>query len=228
MPASKQKHIDPSTDNRRTAASKTVVIKKTGIIADSHGNVRKLSDAIAFLKGQNCLRIYHLGDICDSTSPQTADACVSLMRDNKIKAVKGNNDHAISLNDSGHTGYSVSIASINYLRNLPLLLKNGNLLFTHSLPFAEKLGLSSMVGAMTPKHISHFFADYPKTILFRGHSHSPEIIRPENHNFSCTSLLPEQRFDLNLTVPCIFTCGALTDGHCLILESDYSLACLCF
>lgn len=203
-------------------------MKKTGIIADSHGHVQKLADAIVFLKKQNCLRIYHLGDICDSTSPQTADACVALIRDSKIIAVKGNNDHALTLSDSGSTEYPVSSATINYLRNLPLLRQDGTLLFAHSLPFIEKLGLSSMVGQMTPKNIIRFFTNYPTAILFRGHSHSPEIISPENHNFSCIPLLPGHKFDLNLTTPCIFTCGALTDGHCLILEPDYSLACLCF
>jgi len=150
------------------------------------------------------------------------------MLDNSIMAVKGNNDHAISLNDFDHTGYPVSAASVNYLRNLPLLLKNGDLLFTHSLPFVEELGLSSMVGLMAPKNLSRFFTDYPAAILFRGHSHSPEIIKPENHNFACKPLFPGQKFDLNLISPCVFTCGALTEGHCLILESDHSLACLCF
>lgn len=203
-------------------------MEKTGIIADSHGHVRELEKAIAFLKEQGCLRIYHLGDICDSTTPQTADACVALMRNNKITAVRGNNDHALSLMDSGPTENPVSRAAVNYLGNLPLLLRNGTLLFTHSLPFVEKLGLSSMVGQMTPKNIARFFKDYPAAILFRGHSHSPEIIRPENHHFSRAPMVPGQKFDLNPAAPCIFTCGALTDGHCLILEPDYSLACLCF
>ncbi|OQY05293.1 MAG: hypothetical protein B6I22_07690 [Desulfobacteraceae bacterium 4572_123] len=227
MPVSK-KTTCPFTGQSPESDIGGSLMKKTGIIADSHGHVGRLSDAIAFLKKQNCLSIYHLGDICDSTSPQTADACVSLMMGNKIMAVKGNNDHVISLNESGHAGYPVSTASVNYLRNLPLLLKDGNLLFTHSLPFVEELGLSSMVGTMIPENISRFFTDYPATILFRGHGHSPEIIRPENRNFSRTPLIPGQKFNLNPTSPCVFTCGALTDGHCLILEPDYSLACLCF
>ena len=228
MQAIQQKHLVPSQDNYQKATMAPVAMEKTGIIADSHGHVQKLADAIAFLKKQNCRRIYHLGDICDSTSPQTADACTAIMRDNKIMAVKGNNDHALTLGDSGRTGDPVSTITVNYLRNLPLLLKDRTLLFTHSLPFIEELGLSAMIGQMTPKNIVRFFTDYPTSILFRGHSHSPEIIRPENHNFSCIPLVPGQKFDLNLTAPCVFTCGALTDGHCLILESDYNLACLCF
>jgi len=228
MPTIWQRQPDFSPATLQKTTSDPVAMVKTGIIADSHGHFEKLSDAIAFLKAQNCLRIYHLGDICDSTFPQTADACVALIQDNKIMAVKGNNDYALSLNSSHLTGNPFSAATVNYLRNLPLLLKDRMLLFTHSLPFVEELGLSSMVGPMSPQNIAHFFTTCPTSVLFRGHSHSPEIIRSNNNHFTCTPLVPGQKFDLNLAAPCIFTCGALTDHHCLILEAGYTLACHCF
>ncbi len=228
MPAIMQKYPAPSAPNSQKVTVSTAVMVKTGIIADSHGHVQRLSDAIAFLKAQHCLRMIHLGDICDSTSPQTADACVALMQNNNIMAVKGNNDHAISLNDAHHTGDSVSPATIHYLRNLPLLLKDQKQLFAHSLPFAEELGLSSMVGTLTSRNILRFFTNYPGFILFRGHSHNPEMIRPGNPDFTRRPLVVGQTIDLNRASSMVFTCGALTDGHCLIIKPDGTLTCLCF
>jgi predicted phosphodiesterase len=228
MPAIWQKHLAPAAPSSRKITVSGTVLTKTGIMADSHGHVQRLSDAIAFLKEQDCLRMVHLGDICDSTSPQTADACVALMQNNTIGAVKGNNDHAISLNNAHHTWAAVSTATINYLRNLPLLLTDQNRLFTHSLPFEKELGLSSMIGALTTENIVRFFKSYPGFTLFRGHSHSPEMIRSENSHFTRSPLMVGQTVDLKRTSPIIFTCGALTDGHCLIIEPEGTLTCLCF
>jgi predicted phosphodiesterase len=228
MPAIWQKHLAPAAPNSGKITVSTAIMAKTGIMADSHGHVQRLSDAIAFLKAQNCLRMVHLGDICDSTSPQTADACVALMQNNNILAVKGNNDHAISRNDSQHTGAAVSTATINYLRNLPLLLTDQKQLFTHSLPFEKELGLSSMVGDLTTENIVRFFKKYPGFTLFRGHSHSPEMIRSEKSHFTRSPLVAGKTVDLNRASPMVFTCGALTDGHCLIIEPDGTLTCLCF
>ena len=228
MPANLQKQLAPAALGSEKVTVSTATMGKTGIIADSHGHVQRLSDAIAFLKAQHCLRMIHLGDICDSTSPQTADACVALMQNNNIMAVKGNNDHAISLNDAHHTGNIVSPATINYLRNLPLLLKNRKQLFTHSLPFTEEFGLSSMVGTLTSKNILRFFTNYPGFILFRGHSHNPEMIHPGTPHFSRRPLVVGQTIDLNRASPIVFTCGAVTDGHCLIIKPDGRLTCLCF
>ncbi len=228
MPAILQKQLAPAAPHSEKITVSTATMVKTGIIADSHGHVQRLSDVIAFLKAQHCLRMIHLGDICDSTSPQTADACVALMQNNNIMAVKGNNDHAISLNDAHHAGDIVSPATINYLRNLPLLLKNRKQLFTHSLPFTEELGLSSMVGTLTSKNILRFFTNYPGFILFRGHSHNPEMIRPGTPHFIRSPLVVGQTIDLNRASPMVFTCGALTGGHCLIIKPDGTLTCLCF
>jgi len=57
-----------------------------------------------------------------------------------------------------------------------------------------------------------------RPILFRGHSHSPELMWCRNDQVMTRTLLPAERVDLTRWIPCIITCGALTDRHCLIWE----------
>ena len=66
-------------------------------MADSHGSPEAIKAGIIFLKNRNCHLIYHLGDICDSHRPETANECVRLLKENEILAIKGNNDYAILL-----------------------------------------------------------------------------------------------------------------------------------
>ena len=47
--------------------------------------------------------------------------------------------------------------TIGYLSALPLVAGYGEALFTHSLPFAEKLGLSSMIRGMGRDEAALFF-----------------------------------------------------------------------
>lgn len=201
---------------------------RTGIIADSHGLVSSLADAIAFLQRRDCHRIVHLGDICDSIRPETADACVRLIRDNRILAVKGNNDHAVTVNQTGRSDVPVLPSTVDYLNRLPLMRRSGTLLFAHSRPFVRELGLSSMIGSMSDRNARRFFRTCPHAVLFRGHSHSPELIWNRNASLGVSPLVPGQGIDLNLRIPCIVTCGATLDGYCQILEPDRRLFCFSF
>ena len=134
---------------------------RTGIIADSHGLVSNLADAIAFLQRRGCHRIIHLGDICDSIRPETADACVRLIRKNRILAVKGNNDHAVAVNQTGRSDVPVLPSTVDYLNRLPLMRRSDTLLFAHSRPFVRELGLSSMIGSMSDRNVHRFFPHLP-------------------------------------------------------------------
>jgi predicted phosphodiesterase len=76
-----------------------------GIMADSHGQPGVITAALELFQREGCRLIYHLGDICDSDHPETADSCAEILRASNVTAIKGNNDHAISGN---HTGEKVS------------------------------------------------------------------------------------------------------------------------
>ncbi|MCP4115078.1 MAG: hypothetical protein GY737_06640 [Desulfobacteraceae bacterium] len=82
--------------------------EKIGIMADSHGKPEVIQGAISFLKEKECSLLYHLGDICDSGSPGTADVCVELLKKHDVIAIKGNNDHIVVVNHRTQPGEVVS------------------------------------------------------------------------------------------------------------------------
>ncbi len=182
-------------------------------MADSHGMADTITRAVGLFRKENCRLIYHLGDICDSAHPETADSCAGILRKNNITAVKGNNDHAVSAN---HPEGIISEVTIGYLSALPLVAEYGEALLTHSLPFAETLGLSCMIRGMGRNEAALFFKKHPEKILFRGHGHNPEIISEESGEMVVRSMLPGENTVLAGRLPCIITCGSLAAGYCMI------------
>jgi predicted phosphodiesterase len=191
-----------------------------GIMGDSHGQAATIRGALAVFADVGCDFIYHLGDVCDSTLPETADTCMDLLLDNGVITIKGNNDQAIVANHIGREKSPVSLKVLQLLKNLDLEMRYRNAIFIHSLPFVQELGLSSMIGVMGKKEIRRFFKDYPKHILFRGHSHSPEIAWVQDGELKATSLVAGSKLRLLGRIPCVVTCGALTRGWCMIWNPE--------
>jgi hypothetical protein len=137
-------------------------------------------------------------------------------------AIKGNNDHQIDVNHRARCGTPehrldlIPTDILEFIHNLPLLRSCDPALFTHSLPFARDLGLSSMVGVMGEVEINRFFSTDPQGILFRGHSHAPEIVYRHGHQVISRTLQPGRQYTITDRLPCVVTCGALTHRFCMI------------
>jgi len=195
---------------------------RLGIMADSHGESDKIVAALAFFSENDCDGYFHLGDICDSAHPETAEACVRPLIDSGVMAIKGNNDHQIDVNHRARSGTPehrldlIPIDILEFIHNLPLLRSCKPVLFTHSLPFARELGLSSMIGVMGEVELNRFFSTDPQGILFRGHSHDPEIVYIHGHQVISRILQPGRQYKIKDRLPCVVTCGALTGRFCMI------------
>ncbi len=187
-----------------------------GIMADSHGQVETMLAALACFRQAGCRRVYHLGDICDSLRPEASDACVQLLQDEQVTALKGNNDHTLVVNRPDATGAGVAPETIDFLNRLPMQTKEDEAVFTHSLPFEKELGLSCMVRTPGEQETQWFFQACPDKILFRGHSHDPEIKWQRNGRIVSEPIAKGGRVILHERRPCIVTCGALTKGLCMI------------
>jgi len=183
-----------------------------GIMADSHGRPEMIRDALAAFKRSSCRHVYHLGDVGDSAHPETAEACLHFLQEQHVMMIKGNNDHAIIANHIGRPTPFAAGEVWEYLQAAPLIRFYQNAVFTHSLPFAETMGLSSMIGTMGKKAALLTFEKFPYHIIFRGHSHTPEIVRPRAGSVSSRRLEPGENLDLAGKIPCVVTCGALTRG----------------
>ena len=191
-----------------------------GIMADSHGQPENIAAALGALTNLGCRPIYHLGDICDSTRPETAEVCLGPLRDSRVIIIKGNNDQAIVANYFGRKRPPVSPEVLQYLRELPLIEYHLNAIFAHSLPFVREMGLSSMIGDMGDGETRRFFKEFPDRVIFRGHSHSPEIAWLRGQQIVHRSLVAGEKFELTEKIPCVVTCGALTRGLCMVWNPE--------
>lgn len=199
---------------------KTIPSQTIGIMADSHGRSQSLARALFFFKEHGCETLYHLGDICDSAHPETADRCVDLLRESNAFGIKGNNDHQVVVNHEGRQPAQPASTTIEYLQHLPMAIELGNIVMAHSLPFIKERGLSSMVGAMGPNEAGLFFETYPGRVLLRGHSHHPEILRHRKHRLVTDKIAPGKALQLEEITPCIITCGALDQGFLMMWKPD--------
>jgi len=194
-------------------------------MADSHGQTECLGNALAFFKEQGCDSIYHLGDVCDSAHPETADHCVRLLQQNRVQAIKGNNDHLVVVNHFYNRPAYISALTIEFLQQLPLTCDTGYMVMAHSLPFIEDRGLSSMVGPLGDKEANLFFQMYSQRILLRGHSHLPELVRSLDGSVVSTKLSPGKNLQLVDIIPGIITCGAVDHGFVMVWDRMEETVC---
>ena len=196
-------------------------------MADSHGDAEIIHSALKLFQDQNCSRIYHLGDICDSLRPETADACIRPLQSANVEAIRGNNDQSILANQKGRPEAVISGDSLAFLERLPLKTSYHNADFVHSRPFTEELGLSSMIGSIGTTDASRYFSLSQRSILFRAHSHRPELISCQHGRSMRRPLVTDETLDSSFFWPCIITCGALTSGYCMIWEpASGAVTCL--
>lgn len=187
---------------------------KIGIMADSHGDAARITAAAEYFRDRSCDLSVHLGDICDTTRPETGEDCINRLTTHRILAIRGNNDHTLLLNQSA----LIRPATMKILREMPLTRQIGSALLTHSLPFASTLGPRCMSEDMVPEHIRRFFQVYPGMQLFRGHSHRPEIVRPGGSSLRREKIRQDRPYPLKSGQSAVVTCGALAEGRCLIWD----------
>jgi len=200
-----------------------------GIMADSHGQPETITAALGMLTDIDCRTIYHLGDVCDSTHPETAEACLGRLRDPRVIMIKGNNDQALVANHIGQARPPVSPENLQCLRNLPLVKYHLNAIFAHSLPFVRELGLASMIGNLGDPEAHRVFKEFPDRVIFRGHGHSPEIVWLQGQQITSRSISTGEKFELTAKIPCVVTCGALTRGFCMAWDPEENvIKCLSF
>ena len=69
-----------------------------------------------------------------------------------------------------------------------------------------------MIGMMSETVARRTFSAFPDHVVFRGHSHNPEILRPRGGFVESTIPAVGQKIYLAGKLPCVVTCGALTRG----------------
>ena len=200
-----------------------------GIMADSHGEPDTITSALELLKDRGCSRFYHLGDICDSLNPDTAEACVRILSEHGVAAVKGNNEHALVISQEMNTELPVPAQVITFMKRLEPVIRDRYAVLAHSLPFEKELGVSCMIRGMTREFADMFMHRFPDRILFRGHSHIPEMIWKDKKDILTRDIRVGEEINFRGGIPCLVTCGALTRGLCMIWKPEHmTITCLSF
>jgi predicted phosphodiesterase len=190
---------------------------RIGLMADSHGDSAAIAAAVARFMACGCNWIVHLGDICDSTDPTTASACVAELLLPKILAVRGNNDHALASDAAA----ALDERTRSWLAGLPVCIETPSALFTHNrVPFA-RLGFSSLFGDLDDSQALAYLRSAPGRLLFRGHSHHCLIRRLCSGKITCQ--VPPVDQGLPIRGGAVITCGSLEQGTALVWDTETAM-----
>ena len=166
-----------------------------GLIADSHGNLDATAEAIRLLKGRGAGTLFHLGDFCDSVHRDRTGAMIRLLRENKVLAVKGNNDFFVesALTDDWRPPDLKEEPAIAFLKSVPFTRTLNGLLFAHSLPYDSLRSFYEPIDTGTTQRAERLFAETDFRLLFCGHSHLPILFRKAGSQVTREQVLPGDR-----------------------------------
>ena len=187
---------------------------RIGIMADSHGEAGLIAAAAKRLRAEGCKRLFHLGDICDTAHLESVAVCLQQVAVHRIAPIRGNNEHTLLLDRPASVGDEVLAA----IAAMPLTRRMESAFLVHSLPYTDDLGARCMLEALTTHHIRAFFRCCTGALLFRGHSHQPEMVRLKQAAHRREAMTPAKPYVLARGASAVVTCGALIEGLSLIWD----------
>jgi len=199
-----------------------ILDKPIGLIADSHGKTDLLATSIQALKDAGAETIIHLGDICDSLAPDTAEEALHILREHSIHGVLGNNEYSMITDHHNEHVQNITDDSITYLKQMPYVICEGPIWFTHSAPFNWPAATRRPITEFLPHIVEE--ASFPFTILFRGHSHQPSIIQIHDKTTVKIPAQAGERQKLCRSMRYVITVGAVEEGSsALFLPEEYEM-----
>ncbi|MFH1985010.1 MAG: metallophosphoesterase family protein [Pseudomonadota bacterium] len=195
-----------------------------GVMADSHGSAAAIAAALAIFAANGCRRVVHLGDICDSESPATANAATRPLMDASVLTVMGNNEHAV-LQRAG-TQFEIDVRVRAFMATLPLQIETEGHIFVHNRPFPDRLGVSCLMGEITAADCRRIDRRYQGVVLFRGHAHQPSVCHSALGPIPGGSTAGETVV-LTSGDNWVVTCGALQTGWYMIWHPGLRALTVC-
>lgn len=179
------------------------------IISDIHGNLAALQRVLERIEEENCDRIICLGDVV-GYGPFPNECC-ELVQNRAAITLCGNHDAVAGgrIRPDFFTIYAAQAirwtlgrlneANQRFLAGLPLIQREGNLIFVHSTPQEPKEWhyLTSIVRA------AREFESFSEQICFIGHTHMPTAWVQvdgdiERRTAEFLRILPEERYIINV------------------------------
>jgi predicted phosphodiesterase len=195
-----------------------------GILADIHGDVGRLRQALDVLRREGADRLVVLGDLFYSCQRVTETA--DMLAEAEAVGVWGNHDLGLCHEPGPHflTRYPARV--FEYLRTLGPRLRLEDCLFSHGLPHWDATDPSAYYlepRPESPEGLAGTFAASPCRFTFVGHFHrwlaaTPEGVLPWDGN---RPLLPEAERRHLVVV------AAVCDGWCAVYDAGSGLLTPC-
>ncbi len=196
-----------------------------GLIADSHGKNDLLHRAIRTVRQHGAKTLIHLGDLCDSLDPHSAEDTVNILQQNNIPGVLGNNEYSIISEHHNAHVQNISSQVLDYLSGLPYILDLGPLCFAHSAPFEWPAATHRPIMDFLPHLMKQ--NPFPFDILFRGHSHTPSILEIEDGEIKEIPVQSGTTIKLRRDTRYVITVGAVEKASsALFLPGEYEIVFL--
>lgn len=191
-------------------------------MADSHGNLKATKKAIRTLQEHGAERLIHLGDFFDSLRNDSLSSIVTLLKDNNVAVVKGNNDHQIEklLKDNSCEEGAEREKILSFIKDLPMIMVMKDLCFAHSLPFDALRSFYEPIDTGSAKRARGIFKNTPYRIVFSGHSHIPVFFRWKEGHATRETIMPGQTLSIKKGERYIMIVGAVYGGECALYDRD--------
>jgi len=191
-------------------------------MADSHGNLKATKKAIVALRDEGAESLVHLGDFFDSLQNDPLSSLISLVKDNGVLAVKGNNDHQIEklMKDNSYEENEERERVLRFIGALPMIMVMKDLCFAHSLPFDALRSFYEPIDTGSAKRARGIFKSTPYRIVFSGHSHIPVFFRWREGHATRETMMPGQTLSLKKSERYIMIVGAVYGGECALYDRD--------
>jgi predicted phosphodiesterase len=196
--------------------------RRIGLMADSHGDLKATKKAIAVLRKEGAESLIHLGDFFDSLQNDSLSSLISLLKDNGVLAVKGNNDHQIEklLKDNSYEEGEERESVLSFIGDLPMIMVMKDLCFAHSLPFDALRSFYEPIDIGSAKRARGIFKNTPYRILFCGHSHIPVFFRWKDGHATRETIMPGHALSIEKGERYIMIVGAVYGGECALYDRD--------
>lgn len=154
---------------------------RVGLMADSHGQLASIKKGAACLKDFSVDKIIHLGDIFDSLKNDPLEEIVEAVHRLQLVSVKGNNDYQIETSITSGNALGLKAEQkkriLSFLTQMPFRIEEGDVCFTHSLPFDNIRSIYEPIDIGSTKRAIPLFNATSYRILFCGHSHKSILFR---------------------------------------------------
>ncbi len=165
--------------------------RKVGVFSDIHGNYPALRRVLEVLDREQVDALVCCGDVVGYGA--NPNECVQILRERGIPTIAGNHDYAalgridityfneIAKRSIGWTKTALQPENEDFLRDLPMTIEAGDMLFVHSSPKSPE----NWNYVLTLGDARQSFKHFGQRVCFIGHSHTPFVVENHEGNLVC-------------------------------------------